>query len=121
MSAGVTRCELGPLLPATAYQVAVYSQNTVGAAEYLHIYRWNIYLSAYPGWPGRAGGGGESDHPGGGAQRPAQGGEGGGRVQHAAQGHLAGQEQIELELCWVFILLWFHPRTIVFKAEVSGR
>ena len=38
VSAGVTRCELGPLLPATAYQVAVYSQNTVGAAEYLHIY-----------------------------------------------------------------------------------
>ena len=32
VSAGVTRCELGPLLPATAYQVAVYSQNTVGAA-----------------------------------------------------------------------------------------
>ena len=56
MSAGVTRCELGPLLPATAYQVAVYSQNTVGAAEYLHIYsidtisthlqyRQNIYTS----------------------------------------------------------------------------
>ena len=23
-------------------------------------------------------------------------------------------------LSWVFILLWFHPRTIVFKTEVSG-
>ena len=29
--------------------------------------------------------------------------------------------QIELVLCWVFILLWFHPRTIMLKAEVSGR
>ena len=48
VSAGVTRCELGPLLPATAYQVAVYSQNTVGAADristHLH-YRYYIYLS----------------------------------------------------------------------------
>ena len=38
VSAGVTRCELGPLLPATAYQVAVYSQNTVGAADRISIH-----------------------------------------------------------------------------------
>ena len=43
VSAGVTRCELGPLLPATAYQVAVYSQNTVGAADKIStLYTYSI-------------------------------------------------------------------------------